>query len=112
MPTREFSPIVQPCRIALWPMVQPAPMLKGAPYIRVEQSPSWILVASPISISSLSPRSTRAEPDPHIPAEPHPADDMGIRSDPEAVRLGQDGRNVVEAIDRHGEPGMEKQQSL
>jgi hypothetical protein len=37
---------------------------------------------------------------------------MRIRSDPEAVRLGQDGRHVVEAIDRHGEPGMEKQQSL
>ena len=58
MPIRVPSPIVQPCRMTLWPTVQLAPMTRGKPGSVCSVQLSCTLLRSPTSIHSLSPRST------------------------------------------------------
>ncbi len=58
MPIRLFGPMVQPCSIALWPMVQSAPMVMGYPGSVCSTHSSWMFTRAPTSISSLSPRMT------------------------------------------------------
>jgi len=59
MPMSESGPTLQPCTIAWCPTVQPAPRLIGKPGSACSSDPSWMLAPSPISIQSLSPRSTQ-----------------------------------------------------
>ena len=58
MPISVLVPMVQPCRITLWPMVQPAAILIGEPGSVCSMHISWMFVPSPISIHPLSPRIT------------------------------------------------------
>ena len=58
MPIRLPSPIVQPCSTTLWPMTQSRPMVSGKPGSVCSVALSWICERVPISINSLSPRST------------------------------------------------------
>ena len=51
-------PIVQPCSMAMWPMVQSSPMVSGKPGSVWSTQPSCTFERAPITIGSLSPRST------------------------------------------------------
>ena len=58
MPISEPSPTVQPCSIAWWPTVTSSPSFIGRPGSVCSTAPSWMLVRAPITIGSLSARST------------------------------------------------------
>ena len=58
MPIRLLSPTMQPCSMTLWPITQLAPITIGNPGSVCSVALSWICERSPISIHSLSPRST------------------------------------------------------
>ena len=58
MPISAPSSMVQPCRMTLWPTVQFLPITMGKPRSVWQVEPSCTLAPSPISIHSLSPRST------------------------------------------------------
>src|ERR1700712_2045158 len=58
MPISVLSSTVQPCSMTLWPMVTFLPMVSGEPMSVCITVPSWTLLFSPMSISSLSPRNT------------------------------------------------------
>ena len=55
MPIRHLSPIVQPCKITLWPMVTRSPMMSGAPSASqallcetCSMERSWMLLPAPM----------------------------------------------------------------
>src|SRR5579859_7534948 len=58
MPTSTRSPIVAPCTMALWPSVQSAPMVQGAPSSAWMEQLSCTLVRAPMEIGAASPRMT------------------------------------------------------
>ena len=58
LPMSVSSPIVQLCSSAWCPTVTRAPTCVGMPASVWMTQPSWMLVPAPISIQSLSPRST------------------------------------------------------
>src|SRR5262245_60389271 len=58
IPSMLQSPTVQPCSTTLWPITQPRPIVIGNPGSVCNVALSWIWERSPISIHSLSPRST------------------------------------------------------
>ncbi len=60
MPTSEASPIEQPWSIALWPIVQFRPIVRGKPASVWSTQFSWMFDPSPTVIGSVSPR--RVEP--------------------------------------------------
>ena len=60
IPTSDVSPMVQPCSMARWPMVQFFPIVRGEPISVCSTQASWTLLPSPTWINSLSPLNTAA----------------------------------------------------
>ena len=58
IPIRQSSSMVQPCRITRWPTVTRLPTEHGMPGSAWIIDRSWMLVASPIVMRSVSPRRT------------------------------------------------------
>jgi hypothetical protein len=85
MPISARAPIVQPCRITLWPITQSGPMVIGKP----RSVCSVAIVLNLRALAELDPfvvaAQHGAEPDAAIGLQPHLADDRRARRDPIAA---------------------------
>ena len=92
--------------MTLWPITQFAPITIGKPGSVCSVELSWICERSPISIHSLSPRSTAPNQTLASALEPHAADQHRGLGDP-VVAVGRKFRRLsVEFVDRHCAPSV------
>ena len=101
MPTRLPSPMMQPCRIAMWPMVQSGPMVSGKPWSVWQTQLSCTFEPSPTTIGSLSPRSTALNQTEAPFASTIRPESRAPGRHPEVAVRRQLRRHAVERIEAH-----------